>query len=81
MVLTYCTTAGVSTAHMWTTYCESAHGTARIMTKNNFSDPGTPPGIVISGATSFWIPVPPKRVFDFLRDPQLRSKVRNIQHI
>ncbi|KAL1834379.1 hypothetical protein ACET3Z_004030 [Daucus carota] len=74
MVLTYCTTAGVSTAHMWTTYCESAHGTARIMTKNNLSDPGTPPGIVISGATSFWIPVPPKRVFDFLRDPQLRSK-------
>lgn len=37
-------------------------------------DPGRPPGIVLSAATSFWLPVPPKRVFDFLRDENSRSE-------
>ncbi|KAE8673468.1 hypothetical protein F3Y22_tig00111783pilonHSYRG00415 [Hibiscus syriacus] len=37
-------------------------------------DPGRPPGIVLSAATSFWIPVPPKRAFDFLRDKNSRSE-------
>ncbi|RVW46017.1 Homeobox-leucine zipper protein PROTODERMAL FACTOR 2 [Vitis vinifera] len=37
-------------------------------------DPGRPPGIVLSAATSFWIPVPPKRVFDFLRAENSRSE-------
>ncbi|RZR96232.1 hypothetical protein BHM03_00025196 [Ensete ventricosum] len=38
-------------------------------------DPGRPPGIVLNAATSFWLPVPPKRVFDFLRDESSRSEV------
>ena len=38
-------------------------------------DPGRPPGIVLSAATSFWLPVPPKWVFDFLRDENSRNEV------
>ncbi|KAJ6320416.1 hypothetical protein OIU78_015746 [Salix suchowensis] len=36
--------------------------------------PGEPPGIVLSAATSVWLPVSPQRLFDFLRDERLRSE-------
>jgi homeobox-leucine zipper protein len=42
-------------------------------------DPGRPPGIVLSAATSFWIPVPSKKVFDFLKDENHRSEVYEIK--
>jgi homeobox-leucine zipper protein len=45
------------------------------MTRKSVDDPGRPPGIVLSAATSFWLPVPPKRVFDFLRDENTRNEV------
>lgn len=38
-------------------------------------DPESLPGIVLSAATSFWLPVPPKGVFDFLRDENTRSEL------
>ncbi|GJN01679.1 hypothetical protein PR202_ga18960 [Eleusine coracana subsp. coracana] len=44
------------------------------MTRKSVDDPGRPPGIVLNAATSFWLPVPPKRVFDFLRDESSRSE-------
>ncbi|XP_021887377.1 homeobox-leucine zipper protein PROTODERMAL FACTOR 2-like [Carica papaya] len=40
----------------------------------SMDDPGRPPGIVLSAATSFWIPVSPKRVFEFLRNENSRSE-------
>ncbi|RID50351.1 hypothetical protein BRARA_H01087 [Brassica rapa] len=46
----------------------------RVMTRKSMDDPGRPPGIVLSAATSFWIPMGPKRVFDFLRDENSRSQ-------
>ncbi|XP_010413072.2 PREDICTED: homeobox-leucine zipper protein HDG1-like [Camelina sativa] len=46
----------------------------RIMTRKNMDDSGEPPGILLSAATSVWIPVPPRRLFDFLRDVLLRSE-------
>ncbi|KAG8079452.1 hypothetical protein GUJ93_ZPchr0007g3450 [Zizania palustris] len=39
------------------------------------NDPGWPPGIVLNASTSFWLPVPPKHVFDFLCDETSRSEV------
>ncbi|KAG0482772.1 hypothetical protein HPP92_010856 [Vanilla planifolia] len=45
-----------------------------VMTRKSVDDPGRPPGIVLNAATSFWLPVPPKRVFDFLRDESSRSE-------
>uniref|UniRef100_A0A175YMI6 START domain-containing protein n=1 Tax=Daucus carota subsp. sativus TaxID=79200 RepID=A0A175YMI6_DAUCS len=74
MVLGYCNGVGVSTEHMWTMFCGEGATDAKIMTRKNTDDPRTPAGTVISAASSFWIPVPPKRVFDFLIDVRSRSK-------
>nr|XP_043623434.1 homeobox-leucine zipper protein MERISTEM L1-like [Erigeron canadensis]XP_043623435.1 homeobox-leucine zipper protein MERISTEM L1-like [Erigeron canadensis]XP_043623436.1 homeobox-leucine zipper protein MERISTEM L1-like [Erigeron canadensis] len=74
MVLSFCSGVGASTAHTWTTLSGSGADDVRVMTRKSMDDPGRPPGIVLSAATSFWIPVEPKRVFDFLRDEHSRSK-------
>ncbi|KAJ1402508.1 START domain [Sesbania bispinosa] len=46
----------------------------RVMTRKNVDDPGEPPGIVLSAATSVWMPVSRQRLFNFLRDERLRSE-------
>ncbi|KAL4585459.1 hypothetical protein LXL04_010080 [Taraxacum kok-saghyz] len=74
MVLSFCSGVGASTAHTWTTLSGSGADDVRVMTRKSMDDPGRPPGIVLSAATSFWIPVQPKRVFDFLRDENSRSE-------
>lgn len=74
MVLSFCSGVGASTAHTWTTLSGSGEDDVRVMTRKSMDDPGRPPGIVLSAATSFWIPVQPKRVFDFLRDENSRSE-------
>nr|GEV73703.1 homeobox-leucine zipper protein meristem L1-like [Tanacetum cinerariifolium] len=74
MVLSFCSGVGASTTHTWTTLSGSGADDVRVMTRKSVDDPGRPPGIVLSAATSFWIPVTPKRVFDFLRDENSRSE-------
>ncbi|KAK8575395.1 hypothetical protein V6N12_063070 [Hibiscus sabdariffa] len=74
MVTSFCTGVGASTAHAWTTLTPTGSDDVRVMTRKSMDDPGRPPGIVLSAATSFWIPVPPKRAFDFLRDENSRSE-------
>ncbi|XP_022876975.1 homeobox-leucine zipper protein PROTODERMAL FACTOR 2-like [Olea europaea var. sylvestris] len=74
MVMSFCSGVGASTAHTWTTLSGSGADDVRVMTRKSVDDPGRPPGIVLSAATSFWLPVPPKRVFDFLRDENLRNE-------
>ncbi|XP_074272052.1 homeobox-leucine zipper protein PROTODERMAL FACTOR 2-like [Silene latifolia] len=74
MVMSFCAGVGASTAHTWTTLSGSGADDVRVMTRKSMDDPGRPPGIVLSAATSFWMPVPPKRVFDFLRDEHSRSE-------
>ncbi|CAL9069626.1 unnamed protein product [Musa banksii] len=46
----------------------------RVMTRQSVADPGEPPGVVLSAATSVWLPLSPQRLFDFLRNEQLRSQ-------
>ncbi|CAA3027265.1 homeobox-leucine zipper MERISTEM L1-like [Olea europaea subsp. europaea] len=75
MIMSFCTGVGASTAHTWTTLSGSGADDVRVMTRKSVDDPGRPPGIVLSAATSFWLPVPPKRVFDFLRDENSRNEV------
>ena len=75
MVMSFCAGVGASTAHTWTTLSGSGADDVRVMTRKSMDDPGRPPGIVLSAATSFWLPVLPKRVFDFLRDENSRSEV------
>ncbi|XP_022877991.1 homeobox-leucine zipper protein MERISTEM L1-like [Olea europaea var. sylvestris] len=74
MVMSFCTGVGASTAHTWTTMSGSGADDVRVMTRKSVDDPGRPPGIVLSAATSFWLPVQPKRVFDFLRDENSRNE-------
>ncbi|XP_054816207.1 homeobox-leucine zipper protein HDG2-like isoform X5 [Prosopis cineraria] len=74
MVMSFCAGVGASTAHTWTTLSGTGADDVRVMTRKSVDDPGRPPGIVLSAATSFWLPVPPIRVFDFLRDENSRSE-------
>ncbi|XP_051135177.1 homeobox-leucine zipper protein MERISTEM L1-like [Andrographis paniculata] len=74
MVMSFCTGVGASTGHTWTTLSGSGADDVRVMTRKSMDDPGRPPGIVLSAATSFWLPVPPHQVFDFLRDENSRNE-------
>ncbi|XP_066343924.1 homeobox-leucine zipper protein ROC2-like [Miscanthus floridulus] len=74
MVTSFCGGVTASAAHQWTTLSGSGAEDVRVMTRKSVDDPGRPPGIVLNAATSFWLPVPPKRVFDFLRDESSRSE-------
>ncbi|KAI3800309.1 hypothetical protein L1987_28396 [Smallanthus sonchifolius] len=74
MVLSFCSGVGASTAHTWTTLSGSGPDDVRVMTRKSMDDPGRPAGIVLSAATSFWLPIPPKQVFEFLHDDNSRSE-------
>ncbi|OAY81802.1 Homeobox-leucine zipper protein ROC2 [Ananas comosus] len=74
MVISFCGGVTASTTHQWTTLSGSGAEDVRVMTRKSIDDPGRPPGIVLNAATSFWLPVSPKRVFDFLRDESSRSE-------
>ncbi|KAF8391505.1 hypothetical protein HHK36_023810 [Tetracentron sinense] len=74
MVISFCSGVSASTAHTWSPLNGSGADNVRVMIRKSIDDPGRPPGIVLSAATSFWLPVPPKRVFDFLRDENQRSE-------
>ncbi|KAJ6725279.1 HOMEOBOX-LEUCINE ZIPPER PROTEIN MERISTEM L1-LIKE, partial [Salix viminalis] len=74
MVTSFCTGVGASTSHTWTTLSTTDSDAVRAMTRKSMDDPGRPPGIVLSAATSFWIPVRSKKVFDFLKDENHRSE-------
>ncbi|TKY48749.1 Homeobox-leucine zipper protein HDG2 [Spatholobus suberectus] len=74
MVISFCAGVSASTAHTWTTLSGTGADDVRVMTRKSVDDPGRPPGIVLSAATSFWLPVSPKRVFEFLRDDNSRSE-------
>ncbi|CAH2056725.1 unnamed protein product [Thlaspi arvense] len=77
MVTSFCAGVGASTAHTWTTLSGSGADDVRVMTRKSMDEPGKPQGIILSAATSFWLPVSPKRVFDFLRDENSRSETSN----
>ncbi|KAK7257533.1 hypothetical protein RIF29_31573 [Crotalaria pallida] len=70
MMIGFCRGVSASNANTWTTLANDV----RVMLRQNVEDPGSPPGLVIHAATSFWLPLPPKRVFDVLNDLNSKSK-------
>ncbi|KGN64545.1 homeobox-leucine zipper protein MERISTEM L1 [Cucumis sativus] len=74
MVRSFCSGVGAATAHNWTTLSTIDSDDVRVMARKSLDDPGRPPGIVLNAATSFWIPIPPNRVFNFLRDQNTRNQ-------
>ncbi|XP_060218787.1 homeobox-leucine zipper protein ANTHOCYANINLESS 2 [Lycium barbarum] len=75
MTNNFCAGVCASTVHKWNKLCAgNVDENVRVMTRKSVDDPGEPPGIVLSAATSVWLPVSPQRLFDFLRDERLRSE-------
>ncbi|CAN1236862.1 Homeobox-leucine zipper protein ANTHOCYANINLESS 2 [Linum grandiflorum] len=71
----FCAGVCASTVYKWNKLnCGNVEEDVRVMTRKSVDDPGEPPGIVLSAATSVWLPVSPQRLFDFLRDEGLRSE-------
>ncbi|KAK6142859.1 hypothetical protein DH2020_023207 [Rehmannia glutinosa] len=75
MTNNFCAGVCASTVHKWNKLrTENVDEDVRVMTRKSVDDPGEPPGIVLSAATSVWLPVSPQRLFDFLRNEHLRSE-------
>ncbi|XP_075473717.1 homeobox-leucine zipper protein ANTHOCYANINLESS 2-like [Primulina tabacum] len=75
MTNNFCAGVCASTVHKWNKLKSgNVDEDVRVMTRKSVDDPGEPPGIVVSAATSVWLPVSPQRLFDFLRDERLRSE-------
>ncbi|KAG6500511.1 hypothetical protein ZIOFF_040357 [Zingiber officinale] len=47
---------------------------ANVMTRKSLPEAGELPGIVLCASTAVWMPVAPRRLFDFLRDGSCRSQ-------
>ncbi|KAL9263282.1 Homeobox-leucine zipper protein ANTHOCYANINLESS 2-like protein [Drosera capensis] len=71
----FCAGVCASTVHKWSKLnMGNVDDDIRVMTRKSVDDPGEPSGVVLSAATSVWLPVSPQRLFDFLRDERLRSE-------
>ncbi|KAL7083270.1 hypothetical protein ACP275_14G150700 [Erythranthe tilingii] len=75
MTNNFCAGVCASTVYKWNKlHTDNVDDDVRVMTRQSVDDPGEPPGIVLSAATSVWLPVSPQRLFDFLRNEHLRSE-------
>ncbi|CAK8542284.1 unnamed protein product [Lathyrus sativus] len=75
MTNNFCAGVCASTIHKWNKLNAGNVGeNIRVMTRKSVNDPGEPSGVVLSAATSVWLPVSPLRVFNFLRNDSLRSE-------
>lgn len=70
----FCSMVNASNMHRWTELSSNKDSSVRVTKKNRTDNPGDPPTAVLSAATSIWLPVEPKRLFDFLRDETMRSE-------
>ncbi|KAF7085103.1 hypothetical protein CFC21_088588 [Triticum aestivum] len=77
MTENFCAGVSASSAREWSKL-DGATGSigedVRVMARKSVSEPGEPPGVVLSAATSVWVPIAPEKLFDFLRDEQLRAE-------
>ncbi|KAK4280384.1 hypothetical protein QN277_012014 [Acacia crassicarpa] len=75
MTNNFCCGVCLSSARKWDgLHIGTLGDDVKVMTRKNMDDPGEPPGIVLSAATSVWIPVSRESLFNFLRDEHLRSE-------
>lgn len=74
MTNNFCAGVSASASHTWITLSGVDADDCRVVIRKSVDDPGRPPGIVLSAATSLWLPVPPSRVFQFLRDERYRTE-------
>ncbi|RWW39815.1 hypothetical protein BHE74_00054816 [Ensete ventricosum] len=79
----FCSGVCASSAHEWNKLSGGINigENVRVKTSQNVAEPGEPPGVVLSAATSVWLPIAPRCLFDFLGSKQLRSIIQDMAHI
>ena len=64
-----------ATVHQWEVVQVGSVGEdVRLMVRKSVGNSGEPPGVVLSATTAVWMPVSHQRLFDFLRNEQLRRQ-------
>ena len=74
MVNNFCANVGAANGHKWTTLSGLNDVGVRV-TLHKSTDAGQPNGVVLSAATSIWLPISTERVFSFFKDEQTRTQV------
>ncbi|KAL6911562.1 hypothetical protein ACP4OV_000367 [Aristida adscensionis] len=80
MVGSFCASLSASQHHRWTTLQSGPNDVGVRVMVHRSTDPGQPSGVVLSAATSIWLPVPCDRVFAFVRDEHTRSQWDVLSH-
>ncbi|PRQ60048.1 putative transcription factor & lipid binding Homobox-WOX family [Rosa chinensis] len=74
MMQSFCSGVCGSSVRQWDKLCiDNVSDNVRVMVRQSL-EVGEPSGFVLSAATSVWMPVSRSRLFDFLRDWQLRGQ-------
>ncbi|KAH7529418.1 hypothetical protein FEM48_Zijuj05G0182000 [Ziziphus jujuba var. spinosa] len=73
MVNNFCASINPSNGHQWTTLSGMNDAGVKV-TVHKCTDPGQPNGMILSAATTIWLPIPPQDVFNFFKDERTRSQ-------
>jgi homeobox-leucine zipper protein len=77
MMENFCSGVSASSAREWSKLdglTGSIGADVRVMVRKSVDEPGVPLGVVLSAATSVWIPVTTERLFNFLHNEGLRAE-------
>ncbi|TKY61115.1 Homeobox-leucine zipper protein HDG11 [Spatholobus suberectus] len=74
MVTNFCASISTSSGHRWTTLSAGLNEIGVRVTVHKNTDPGQPNGVVLSAATTIWLPTPPHTVFNFFKDERKRPQ-------
>lgn len=80
MINNFCASISASNNNTWTTLSGLNDINVRV-TVHKSTDPGQPNGVVLSAATSIWLPVASQNVFNFFRDERTRPQVCHCRSI
>ncbi|KAK1301956.1 Homeobox-leucine zipper protein ROC8 [Acorus calamus] len=91
MISNFCASISASNGDRWTALSGSGSDDIGVrISVHKSTDPGRPNGVVLSAATSLWLPVPCQNVFNFFKDERTRaqwdvlsngSSVQEVAHI
>ncbi|XP_030541270.1 homeobox-leucine zipper protein HDG11-like isoform X2 [Rhodamnia argentea] len=78
MVNNFCGSISMSSSRQqrWTTLSGSSEVGVRVALHKS-TDPGQPNGVVLSAATTIWLPISPQNVFNFFKDERTRAQAYN----
>ncbi|TKY59718.1 Homeobox-leucine zipper protein HDG12 [Spatholobus suberectus] len=74
MVKNFCRTLDMQDNTNFPHLTRMNNGGVRVSVRMNNTEPGVPKGMILNAATSFWLPLSPQNVFDYLIDNKERAK-------